>query len=258
MTRAHRHPAARLYFWISDRFYNELAWAFDAVTWLLSGGRWAQWREAALPYLRGGRIVELGAGTGALLHTLAQRGQPAYGLDRSGAMVKLAARRMRRGGWPVRGLQAAAQALPFPTGAVDTLVSIFPAGFLLEASGLREAARVLRAGPTPGRLVVVGLCLQSPERLMRWAMRLLYGRPPEGVLADFARQCEAAGLHVVEVAPGRREMPVPIVVVAPAASDRAGEDAAGKPPTGDEEDEAHHQDDDKIRRRKGHPGEPGL
>lgn len=211
--RSHLPPLAQLYFWLSDRFYNELAWTFDFVTQLLSGGRWTEWRQAALPHVRGNQVVELGSGTGELLLMLAHCGVPAYGLDISPAMLRLAARKLHQVGRPSHGIQADALALPFASHSLHTLVSIFPAGFLLEATVLKEVHRVLKDSPAPGRLVVVGLCLQSPQPFVRWAMRLLYSATPEAVLADFTLKCEAVGLSVEEIYPGRAGRPIPVIVV---------------------------------------------
>ncbi|MCS6844103.1 MAG: hypothetical protein NZ528_07260, partial [Caldilineales bacterium] len=55
---------ARLYLWATQRLYNEFAWAYDAVAWLVSGGRWDRWRRLALDYVVGQPILEVGFGTG--------------------------------------------------------------------------------------------------------------------------------------------------------------------------------------------------
>jgi ubiquinone/menaquinone biosynthesis C-methylase UbiE len=217
LSREKLTPAARLYFWISDRLYHELAWAFDGVTSLLSLGRWAGWRKTALTYVVGTRVLELGSGSGELLVELERGGVTGYGLDRSMSMQHLAARRLRRQGMRLRCVQAEALRLPFGEAAFDSIVSIFPAGFLLDVEALREVSRTLVSREASrqrcaGRLIVVGLCLQSNNRLLRHAMRLLFGAAPETVLGDFARLAASAGLRVVEIIPGNSAMPVPIVI----------------------------------------------
>lgn len=54
------------YYWLAERLYNELAWAYDPVSWLVSLGQWDVWRKGALDYLTGKRILEIGFGTGEL------------------------------------------------------------------------------------------------------------------------------------------------------------------------------------------------
>ncbi len=50
-----RPPRARfgtvLLRWLFDLLYHELAWAYDPVSALVSGGRWRDWQRVALPFL---------------------------------------------------------------------------------------------------------------------------------------------------------------------------------------------------------------
>jgi ubiquinone/menaquinone biosynthesis C-methylase UbiE len=138
--------------WLYERLYRELAWAYDPVSWLVSGGRWRQWQLAVLPDLAGETILDLGCGPGHLVVELLRRGKNAYGVDRSPAMQRLANRRLRRAGFPGRVVGADARALPFAAASVDSVVFTFPTPLVREADLWRELARVLR--PT-GRVVVV-------------------------------------------------------------------------------------------------------
>src|SRR5581483_5728728 len=45
-------PPLRLAFHL---LYHQLAWAYDTVAWLVSGGAWRAWARATLPYLDGRR-----------------------------------------------------------------------------------------------------------------------------------------------------------------------------------------------------------
>ena len=45
--------------WVFDRLYNQLAWSYDLVSWLVSGGLWRQWHSLVLPYLVGPRVLEV-------------------------------------------------------------------------------------------------------------------------------------------------------------------------------------------------------
>ena len=149
-----RVPRVRssLLLWLYERLYRELAWAYDPVSWLVSGGRWRQWQLASLPYLAGETILDLGCGPGHLVAELLRRGKNAYGIDRSPAMQRLANRRLRRAGFPGRVVGADARSLPFATASVDSVVLTFPTPIVRQADLWQELARVLR--PT-GRVVVV-------------------------------------------------------------------------------------------------------
>lgn len=135
-----------------DLLYNRLAWSYDAVSWTVSLGAWRQWQYAALTAVQGERVLELGHGTGHLLPRLAARGGPVVGLDRSPAMGRIAARRLRRSGLALPLLRGRAEHLPFADATFDTVVTTFPAPFILQPATLRGVARILRPA---GRLVIV-------------------------------------------------------------------------------------------------------
>jgi len=132
--------------------YNEFAWTYDLVAWVVSLGQWKAWGCTATGYLRGERVLELAHGPGHLLVTMAERGLAPVGLDLSPHMGYLARRRLRRVGLFVPLVRARAQTLTFRDRCFDSAVVTFPTEFILDPATLREMARVLRPG---GRLVVV-------------------------------------------------------------------------------------------------------
>lgn len=139
---------------IFNRLYAELAWSYDAVSWVASGGRWRVWQRQALPLLRGPDVLEIGVGPGHLLAELDARGFHAVGLDRSPAML----RRARQRGTVVGG---DARALPFAPDSFDSILVTFPSGYIYGVAFWAEIARVLR----PGGAVVILEGASSQTRL---------------------------------------------------------------------------------------------
>lgn len=200
----------KLYGWATHRLYNEFAWGYDAVSWIVSLGHWDGWRKDALAHIRGQRVLEIGFGTGELLIEMAQRGWPVCGLDLSPAMHRITARKMhRRGVWAPR-VRGCTQAMPFADASFDTVVATFPAEYILAPETLRDVARVLAPD---GRFVVAGLVGQIEHPLLRLLLKPIYGDVRDGALAHFERAAAVAGLQAhVETGPGKwMRMPVMIL-----------------------------------------------
>jgi len=205
----------RLYIWATYRLYYEFAWAYDLASWIVSLGRWSGWRLSALDYVAGPRVLEIGFGTGELLLEMGARGLKPVGLDLSLAMHRIAARKLSRRGLGVPRVRGITQAMPFPDGAFDAIVSTFPAGYILDPATLCEAARLLRppdaaTGKGGGRLVVVGLTVAVDLSAWWSALRFLFGGEGEAALDRFIALAQAAGLQVevLERESGRFRVPV--------------------------------------------------
>ncbi|NLF01520.1 MAG: methyltransferase domain-containing protein [Anaerolineales bacterium] len=170
--------------------YNECAWAYDLVAWMVSFGQWNRWGQAAIPHLCGSRVLELGHGPGHLLAAMGQRGLNPVGLDASRAMGRLARRKRMPTGAPTPLVRARAQALPFRDGAFESAVATFPTEYIVDPATLREVARVLKGraggpGGGCGRLVVVGWVRLTQRdlgsRVLAWLYRVTgQGEPPAG------------------------------------------------------------------------------
>jgi ubiquinone/menaquinone biosynthesis C-methylase UbiE len=159
--------------------YTRFAWAYDAVAWLVSFGRWGEWQQVGMRALPAGPVLELGHGPGHLLRQRLLAGQPSIGLDRSPQMGRMALRRLRKAQLAARLVRAEAQALPFAVESFDGLLAAFPTEYILDRRTLAEARRVLRPG---GALVVVaGVHITPhtlPERLLERLYRFTGETPP--------------------------------------------------------------------------------
>lgn len=184
--------------------YHQFAWTYDAVSALVSLGRWREWVHTALPHLQGRRILEIGFGPGHLHATLHRQGWDVTGLDASPFMVRRASRHLREAGIHPDLVHGYAQGQPFRDGTFDTVVATFPSEYIVQAETLAEVGRVLRPG---GRLVVVlgawpgdGSLL---ERLTGWVFRvagLTSGTPGE-IAPELENQFVEAGFDLrVEMA----------------------------------------------------------
>ena len=155
------------------RFYNEFAWTYDLVSRIVSRGKWHDWQRAALPELRGNRVLEVAFGTGNLLWDMTVEGYQCVGVDLSPYMARITARKFHRRGGEARICQARSQELPFPDVAFDSLVATFPDYFILDPLAQEEMARVLVTG---GRLIIVdgGHILKKDawSRFLNWAFRI--------------------------------------------------------------------------------------
>ncbi len=135
--------------------YNELAFTYDAVSSVVSLGAWRCWQRAALKHVPAGadqRVLELAHGTGNLQLDFYAAGYRVIGYDLSPYMGRIAQRKLRQRGLPVRLAQGRAQQLPFPAQSFAAVVSTFPTNFILAPETLHEIYRILEPG---GRLVIV-------------------------------------------------------------------------------------------------------
>ncbi len=177
----HRYPLwTRLIAFGFRLLYNELAWLYDPVSWVVSLGKWRRWQRTALACLPpGGSILEVGSGPGHLLADLAAAGYRPYGLDLSPYMLRLAQRRLRRRAASANLVRGRANALPFAARAFDAVVLAFPTPFVYDPIWIGHLERVLKPG---ARLIVVETCLFTrrslPARLLERLYRVTGQRGP--------------------------------------------------------------------------------
>lgn len=136
--------------------FDRVSPRYDRLNRVLSFGTDRAWRRRAIELARlaaGERAVDVGAGTGDLTFALARASAPGarvVAADLSRGMLDVA---QRRG--PLLAVIASAEALPFPDGSLDRVIT----GFTVRNVGdlpraLREFRRVLRPG---GRAVILEL-----------------------------------------------------------------------------------------------------
>lgn len=208
----------RLYLWATHRLYNEFAWAYDAVAWMVSAGRWDRWRRLALEHVEQQPVLEVGFGTGELLLEMARRGWQVTGIDLSPAMQRVTARKLRRQGLWAPRIRGRVEGLPFPDDHFGAIISTFPAEYIVHPEALAEFGRVLRSpqpaeGEPGGRVIIAGLVVTLDHALARRAARFVFGEPPESPVARFGRLAEAAGLKLTVVTHQDPPAAVPILLL---------------------------------------------
>jgi ubiquinone/menaquinone biosynthesis C-methylase UbiE len=181
--------------------YHPFAWAYDLVAWTVSLGRWKDWSESVIPFIKGTRVLELGHGPGHLQRSLLTRDLLAIGLDESLQMGNLAKKHLSDNGYTqaqlIRGL---AQSLPFPTNAFDTIVATFPAEYIFASQTLLEARRTLTNG---GRLIVLPVAWITGKGILDKFLAELFrftGQAPSDPLEEVSSRLKEpflkAGFHV--------------------------------------------------------------
>lgn len=151
---------ARRIWWAVVRFsfrllYNELAFTYDLVSFIVSLGAWRCWQQAVLKYLsvsKTVRILELAHGTGNLQLDLCEQGYQAVGYDLSPYMGRIAQKKLRKHKYTSQLVRGMAQQLPFPTASFGAIISTFPTDFIVDPSTLEEVRRILQPS---GQFIIV-------------------------------------------------------------------------------------------------------
>jgi SAM-dependent methyltransferase len=191
---------ARLYLWACELLYSDLAWWYDRVSWLVSGGQWRRWQAAIWEHIYGENVLELGFGTGELLVQGRQRGLAMTGLDRSPAMQEVARHRIAGARTQAMLIQGDGRSLPLTSQSFDTVMATFPAGYILAEETLTEIHRVLRS---EGRVVILGLWVELHLGMLGSWLPVFYGRPNSRSLDMLVDRVESVGFRARWV--GKRE-----------------------------------------------------
>ena len=177
---------------------------YDLLVWLLTLGRERIFRDKILDLARlepGDVVLDVGCGTGSLAIRAKRWVGPAgavFGIDPSPEMLARAGKKARKAGIEISLSQAPAQALPFPDGQFDAVLTTLVLHHLPRRAReqcSREMARVLKPG---GRLLAVDFATPAKEqrRLLGHLHRHGHVKP-----AEIVALLEGAGLDVIERGP---------------------------------------------------------
>jgi ubiquinone/menaquinone biosynthesis C-methylase UbiE len=193
-----KNPPGRRFIWkaylrATELLYHQLAWAYDAVAWVVSFGYWSDWRRAALEYLIPGPVLETGFGTGVLLAEMVQMRLDVTGLELSPAMHRVSRRRFCRKELYPKRIRARTEEIPFSDGTFSNIVVTFPTAYVAQAMTLSEFYRVLRDA---GRVVIVGLGVQFHAPILRWLTAWFLEDAGGAMVRLFAERAIEAGFKV--------------------------------------------------------------
>jgi ubiquinone/menaquinone biosynthesis C-methylase UbiE len=124
----------------------------------------------------GGKVLEIGVGSGLNLPLYGRSVSSIVGLEPAPELLRMAAAMAARAKAPVELIQASAEAIPMESGSVDTVVTTWTLCTIPDAArALREARRVLKPD---GVLLFVEHGRAPEPRIARWQDRLdpLWGR----------------------------------------------------------------------------------
>lgn len=158
--------------------YNQFAWTYDWVAWVVSLGLWNDWILTVIPFLQGDPILEVGHGPGHLQIALLELGREFFGLDLSSSMGKITSKRLRQANKHPMLIRGTVGLLPFPDECFASIVATFPSEYVANQRTLEESWRVLQVD---GRLVILPYAWITGkrwfERLTGWFFRITNQAP---------------------------------------------------------------------------------
>ncbi len=196
MASHHFIPGARFRF---------LTPSYDRLCRLLGmGDRMRAFEVRAIGPVAGKRVLEVGCGTGELLRSVARDSTAArlVGLDPDQGMIEQAGAKFRAAGIRAELLRGYAEALPFPDGSFDVVLSSLMFHHLdgpTKRAALREWRRMLAPG---GVLVLVdfGVPRSALLRALTWPARLgLFEQVAENLRGRVPVLLDEAGFSSEEV-----------------------------------------------------------
>jgi ubiquinone/menaquinone biosynthesis C-methylase UbiE len=172
---------------------------YDILAWLLLLGRERAFRERLVGLARlqsGESVLDIGCGTGSLAIAAARRVGSAgavHGIDASPEMIARAGKKARKAGLDVTFATGVVEALPFPDGHFDAVLSTLMLHHLprdARRQCAREVRRVLKPG---GRVLAVDFGRATRKGLVEHFHR--HGRVD---MDDIVALLSEAGFDIVE------------------------------------------------------------
>jgi ubiquinone/menaquinone biosynthesis C-methylase UbiE len=157
-----------------EAVYSRYAAPYDWLSGVLWAGQWRIWQRAALPFVQGPRVLEVGMGTGNMQVDLMELGFEVCGIDRAPAMLRVASKKvLERTGRRMAACRADVTALPFASSSFDCVVSTKPSDYIILPQTHEEIKRVLSPG---GRFVIMVSGVLEPHARLRAIQRALLPR----------------------------------------------------------------------------------
>ena len=183
--------------------YNQLAWTYELVAWLVSFGQWSTWRQLALQFMNPGPTLELAFGTGVFFIEMIRAGYEPVGIDLSPYRARQAGRRLHQNNCAIRLSQAETQAIPFPANHFVNVVGTFPTDFMLDKHTLTELFRVLKDDANSRLIIVAEGQLRGPwpiRPFIDWLYKISNQRtiPPQKPIKLLAAHNFEARWEIVE------------------------------------------------------------
>jgi len=175
---------------------------YDLFMGIALHGRERAFRENILDLVRlgaGETVLDVGCGTGTLATLAKRRAGPkgsVYGVDASPKMIVRARAKVRRVGSEVQFLCAAAQALPFPGGMFDVMLSTMMLHHLGRAPRRQLAGEMRRIMKPAGRVLVVEFA--KPARRSRGFHAHYQPRHGHVAAQDVEQLLRDAGFDIAE------------------------------------------------------------
>lgn len=173
---------------------------YDLLVWLLLLGREGPFRERLVELARlepGQSVLDVGCGTGSLAIAAKRRvgaSGAVQGLDASREMIARARRKASKAGVDVTFVNDVVEAMPFPDGAFDTVLSTLMLHHLPRETRRQCAREMLRVLKPGGRVLVVdfGRAAGARKGLLEHFHR--HGRLD---LEDIVKLLQEVGLEIV-------------------------------------------------------------